>query len=76
MDWVQSGVTFLSGATAMGGVAHAVNTFPTPDNKYGAWFLGVVQWVVGQRVVANNTLQGLQTVARGVTTSEKDQGAK
>lgn len=70
-SWLQHGVTFLAGATGMGLVAHAVSTFPTPANKYGMWLLGVIQWVVGQRVAADNTLKGLQTVATGVTTAEK-----
>lgn len=56
---------FLSGSTAIGILAHAVNTFPTPQSKYGAWLLGVVQYVVGQRVAAKNTFQGLDTVATG-----------
>ena len=57
---------FFGGAAGLSLVAHAVNTFPTPTNKYGAWALGVVQYAVGQRVVAKNTLQGLQTEAKGV----------
>lgn len=61
----------LAGATVLGIVAHAVNTFPTPTNKYGAWALGVVQFAVGQRVAASNTFKGLQTAAQGITTEEK-----
>lgn len=59
-------VLLMSGATMLGIVAHAVNTFPTPKNPYGAWLLGVVQFTVGQRVVAKNTLQGKDTMAVGV----------
>lgn len=62
----------LSGAAALSIVAHVVNTFPTPTNKYGAWLLGCIQYAVGQRVAANNTLQGLQTIASGVTTEQKE----
>lgn len=77
MDWLSThAVTFLSGAVGLGIVAHAVNTFPTPANQYGAWLLGVVQFAVGQRVVAKNTLQGLQTVATGVTSEQKKEGPK
>ena len=61
-SWEHLGFIF-GGATAMGIIAHAVNTFPTPKNPYGAWFLGVVQFAVGQRVAAKNTLQGMDTVA-------------
>lgn len=70
MNWDHA-VTFLSGAVGLGIVAHAVNTFPTPANQYGAWALGVIQFAVGQRVAAKNTLQGLQTIATAVTTEEK-----
>lgn len=66
-------ITFLSGAVGFGIIAHAVNTFPTPANLYGAWLLGVIQFAVGQRVAAKNTLQGLQTVATGITTTEKQE---
>lgn len=64
-------LTFFSGATGFGIIAHAVNTFPTPSNAYGKWLLGVIQWAVGQRAIASNTFQGLQTIAQGVTTEEK-----
>ena len=64
---------FLSGATVMGLIAHAVNTFPTPSNKYGAWFLGNIQWFVGQRTIANNTKQGLQTEAIGYKSKGESQ---
>jgi hypothetical protein len=57
----------LAGASVVGLVAHAVNTFPTPDNAYGAWLLGVIQFAVGQRVASKNTLKGMDTVATGVT---------
>lgn len=64
---------FLAGASGMGIVSHAVNTFPTPENKYGAWLLGVIQMAVGQRTIAKNTLQGLQTETKGVDTGGAQQ---
>ena len=64
-------VSFFTGAAGLGVIAHAVNTFPTPDNKYARWFLGVIQMIVGQRTIASNTLQGMQTDARAITTEEK-----
>jgi hypothetical protein len=51
-------VEFLSGATVVGAVGHAVNTFPPPENKYGRWFLGLCQWCVGQRQQAQATKAG------------------
>lgn len=59
-------IYFLSGSTALGIVAHGVNTFPTPKNPYGQWLLGWLQFIVGQRVAARNTLQGKDTEAVGV----------
>jgi hypothetical protein len=52
---------FLGGATTMGIIAHAVQTFPVPKNAYGAWLLGVIQFAVGQRERSKNTLQGAAT---------------
>lgn len=46
----------LLGATAIGIVSHAVNNFPQPQNKYAQWLLGVVQYAVGQRQRALETL--------------------
>lgn len=62
---------FLSGSTALGIVAHAVNTFPTPKNIYGQWFLGLVKYVVGQRISATNAFNGLQTATVPITDEEK-----
>ena len=59
-------VSFLAGSTVIGIIAHAVNTFPTPANKYGQWFLGTIQFIVGQRVAASNTLKGQDTITAGV----------
>ena len=49
---------FLSGSAALGIVSHAVNTFPTPKTAMGRWFLGVIQYAVGQRMQAYDTLNG------------------
>lgn len=65
-EFMSHAIVFLSGATALGIVGHAVNTFPTPSNKYGAWFIGVLQYVVGQRQQALNTMQGKDTDAVAV----------
>ena len=62
---------FLAGSTALGIVAHAVNTFPTPTSKYGAWLLGLVQFIVGQRVSAKNTLNGADSVVTAVPKPDK-----
>lgn len=43
-------------------VAHAVNTFPVPNNIYGRWLLGLVQWWIGQRDRALNTFSNQDTV--------------
>ena len=63
----------LTGATFIGIVAHAVNTFPVPANIYAAWFLGVVQYVVGQRARAANTMAGAQSVVFAEAKPNKDQ---
>lgn len=60
-------LVFLSGATALGIIGHAVNTFPTPANKYGAWFIGILQYAVGQRQQALNTLNGQSTITASVS---------
>lgn len=57
---------FLAGSTALGIVAHAVNTFPTPKNQYGQWFLGIVKFIVGQRVSAMNAMRGQDTMVVAV----------
>jgi hypothetical protein len=70
-EWGSTAITFFAGSAFLGIVAHAVNTFPTPVNPYGAWLLGVIQFAVGQRVAAANTFKGLQTMATGMTTVDK-----
>lgn len=50
----------------MGLAGHAVNTFPTPENKYGQWLLGVIKFAVGQRISALNAFQGKDTMVVAV----------
>jgi hypothetical protein len=54
-------IVFFAGASGLGLVAHAVSTFPVPENKYGKWLLGTIQYVVGQRLQGINTLNGHDT---------------
>jgi hypothetical protein len=49
---------FVSGSTFIGIVAHAVNTFPMPKSAIGRWFLGVIQYAVGQRLQGHSTMDG------------------
>ena len=42
-------------------VGHFVQTFPTPKNVYAQWFIGGLQWAVGQRERATNTFAGQDT---------------
>ena len=67
--WASNWDDLLAGAAALGIAAHAVNTFPTPQNKYGAWLLGTIQYIVGQRIAAANTLKGEQSVVTAVKTN-------
>ena len=62
---------FLSGSTVLGIIAHAVSTFPTPKNPYGQWFIGVIQWIVGQRMQGQVTVKG-QTIVGIETVGAKD----
>ena len=57
---------FLMGATLLGIIAHGVNSFPTPKNVYGQWFLGIIKFAVGQRLSAMNVMQGKDTVSIAV----------
>ena len=43
------------GATVIGILSHAVNSFPPPSNKYGLWLLSTIQYIVGQRAQAIQT---------------------
>lgn len=56
-DALHTVLVFLSGSTATGIVAHAVNTFPQPQNVYWRWLLGTIQWAVGQRTQGAATIQ-------------------
>jgi len=51
------------GAFLWGALGHAVSTFPTPTNVYGQWVLGTAQWLVGQRVQAQQTISGQANIA-------------
>jgi hypothetical protein len=51
-------ISMLSSVTLVGIVAHAVNTYPMPKSAQGRWFLGVIQYIVGQRVQALQTMDG------------------
>lgn len=42
-------------------ISHAVQKFPTSNNAYVNWLLGIVQFAVGQRERALNTLNGNAT---------------
>jgi|HubBroStandDraft_3_1064219.scaffolds.fasta_scaffold140780_1 hypothetical protein len=67
----QDVISFLAGSTVIGLIAHAVDTFPTPANKYGQWFLGNVQFIVGQRVKGMNTIQGKDSAVIVTGTSKE-----
>lgn len=62
---------FFGGMSTLAIVAHGVNTFPTPENKYGAWLLGWIQFAVGQRIAAANTRQGKQSVVTAFDSPQK-----
>ena len=49
----------LAGATILGIISHAVSNFPVPENKYGKWLLGTIQYAVGQRLQASATKLGV-----------------
>jgi hypothetical protein len=52
----------FTGASAWAIIGHAVQTFPVPQSKYGQWFLGAIQYAVGQRERAANTVTGAGTL--------------
>ncbi len=64
----------LTGATLLSLAGHLVNTFPTPKNQYGQWFLGGIQYIVGQRIAAKNTMQGENTMAVSIPRAIKGTG--
>ncbi len=59
---IQDLYVFLGGSTAIGIIGHAVSTFPTPKSPLGQWFLGVIQFIVGQRLQAKQTIGGQENV--------------
>lgn len=67
---------FVSGSTALAFVAHMVQTIPTPESKWAQWLLGGVQWFVGQRIRAANTLAGEGTVTKQVPRDTQNPPAK
>lgn len=67
---------FVTGATVLGIVAHMVQTFPTPQNKYAQWLLGSIQFIVGQRIRAINTVQGAGTLTKQVPRDTENPPAK
>ncbi len=67
---------FLTGSTALAFVAHMVQTIPTPESKWAQWLLGGVQWFVGQRIRAANTLQGEGTLTKQVPRDTENPPAK
>lgn len=69
--WIASNwIPIIASSTATAIIGHAVNTFPTPVNRYGQWFIGVIQFAVGQRVASANTLQGNATIASSMPAAE------
>lgn len=64
-------ISFAAGSTFIGIVGHAVNTLPTPKNPYGQWFLGLIKYIVGQRISAINAFNGLQSEVTAVTREQK-----
>ena len=69
-SWTTHVLYFLSGSTCIGIVAHAVNTFPMPKSAIGRWFLGVIQYAVGQRIQGVYTLNGGGTAQAAAETRE------
>lgn len=70
-NWGEHLSIFLAGSTALSLVAHAVNTFPTPSNAYGQWFLGIIKFAVGQRQSAMNAMRGDDTAVFAVPQGSK-----
>ncbi len=64
---------YLSGGLAISALGHAVSTFPVPQNVYGRWLLGTIQFIVGQRIQATATKEGTtlqQQVAAAVIATD------
>lgn len=66
-------LVFISGSTFVGIVAHAVNTFPMPKSAIGRWFLGVIQYTVGQRLQGQSTMNGGGTLRAAADTARSEQ---
>lgn len=55
----------LLGATFVGILGHALDSFPVPENRYGKWALGVAQFIIGQRLKAQVSMQDNRGTAGG-----------
>ena len=56
----------LGSVTTWSIIGHAVQTVPTPKNVWGQWFIGIIQYAVGQKYRAANTIAGATTVTTAV----------
>jgi hypothetical protein len=65
-DWA----SIVTGTTFIAIVGHAVNTFPMPKSAIGRWFLGVIQFAVGQRDKGAATMDGYGTAQAAKETAE------
>jgi hypothetical protein len=65
-NWAHVLVSFCTGTVAFGVLAHAVNTFPVPDNEYARWLLGVLQYWIGQKERGGNTIKNQDTITVAV----------
>jgi hypothetical protein len=52
----------LAGTFGLSVLAHLVSQWPTPQNKYWQAILGTIQWAVGQRLQAAQTISGQANV--------------
>lgn len=67
---------YVTGMFSLSVVGHIVQTFPTPENKYWQWVLGSIQFIVGQRLRATNTIQGEGTLTKQVPRDIENPPAK
>ena len=58
-------IAAISGATSVGILGHALDTFPQPTNKYAIWMLGVIRFAIGQRARAAETFNGTEGTGNG-----------
>ncbi len=56
----------VGGVTIWGVIAYAVNTAPTPEGRWGQWFLGIIKFAVGQYISAQNAIRGQDTLVAAV----------